>query len=332
MTSKEKIFNALNHREGPVPWLEICVDGKKIMSSVLGYKFSSWEDQVKFAQRVGLDAITFEQFDWYDIGFRVTESDKMLGIEPLLKDWESLEKTGFLQVKIDKNSIDHKIKSASRAIGESGLALGVVFGFGIETTINSMGIENFSLKLYDDRDLVNTILEKLVEYSIELAQLFSSYSEIDFIWMADDLAFKTGPFMSPALFKEWIMPYFRKVVENIKKPWVFHSDGNLMLILEDLLSLGMKGLHPIEPGAMDIFQLKKEIGDRVCLMGNVSLDLLGMASPEEVKEEVKRLAEQCACGGGYILASANSIPGWVKPENVLAMGEAIRKFNREHYD
>jgi uroporphyrinogen-III decarboxylase len=119
----------------------------------------------------------------------------------------------------------------------------------------------------------------------------------------------------------------QRVAKKMTKPWAFHSDGDLTTILEDLLSLGMNALHPIQPGAMDIFELKKEIGDRVCLMGNVDLHLLANGTGKQVEEEVFHLARICGREGGYMLSSSNSITDWVKPENMVAMGEAIKDFN-----
>ena len=57
----------------------------------------------------------------------------------------------------------------------------------------------------------------------------------------DDMAFKTGPFFSPRLFRELALPGFRRVAEKIGLPWVLHSDGNVMSLLPDLLDLGSPG-------------------------------------------------------------------------------------------
>jgi uroporphyrinogen decarboxylase len=74
--------------------------------------------------------------------------------------------------------------------------------------------------------------------------------------------------------------------------------------------------------------MKKDIGDRVCLAGNIDLDLLAIGTPDQVKAVVHRLAATCGEGGGYMLSSSNSIPEWAKLENFLAMGEALQEFNR----
>ena len=70
-------------------------------------------------------------------------------------------------------------------------------------------------------------------------------------------------------------------------PWIMHTDGNILPFLQDILSLGIAGLHPIEKGAMDIRQVKKEYGDKICLLGNVDLNILGMGTIEDVDAEVK---------------------------------------------
>ena len=77
---------------------------------------------------------------------------------------------------------------------------------------------------------------------------------------------------------------------------------------------------------MDIRSVKREYGDRLCLLGNVDLNLLGMGTPEEVEAEVRGLIEDVGPGGGYILSSGNSLAGYLLPENVMAMSSAGRKY------
>jgi uroporphyrinogen-III decarboxylase len=97
--------------------------------------------------------------------------------------------------------------------------------------------------------------------------------------------------------------------------------------MEDLLSLGMSGIHPIQLSAMDINQVKAQYGHRVCILGNVDLDYtLTLGTPEEVEKEVKEKISALAPGGGYIITSANSLPDYCKRENVLAMARAIKEY------
>jgi uroporphyrinogen decarboxylase len=108
----------------------------------------------------------------------------------------------------------------------------------------------------------------------------------DLVWTADDIAFKSGLLLSPKMFRERILPHVRKVAERITVPWIFHSDGNLTAVLDDLVGLGIAGLHPVEPGAMDIRALKRRYGRRLCLIGNVDLNTLSAGTPAQVESEV----------------------------------------------
>ena len=102
----------------------------------------------------------------------------------------------------------------------------------------------------------------------------------------DDMAFKTGPFFSPAIFRELVVPHFRRVAEQLTIPWIIHSDGDISSFLPDLVDLGIAGLHPLEKGAMDMPAVKQEYGDRICLLGNVDLNILGLGTTDDVDEEV----------------------------------------------
>jgi uroporphyrinogen decarboxylase len=106
-----------------------------------------------------------------------------------------------------------------------------------------------------------------------------------------------------------------------------------MPILEDLLTLGMAGLHPIQQAAMDIGKVKALYGRRICILGNIDLDYtLTRGTPEEVEREVRERIAVAGEGGGYIITSANSLPDYCKTENVWAMSKAIRKYGKYPLD
>ena len=77
--------------------------------------------------------------------------------------------------------------------------------------------------------------------------------------------------------------------------------------MEDLLALGMRGLNPIEPLCMDIREVKKQYGDQIIILGNVDVDLLAAGTPKQVREVTLGLLRDIAPGGGYMLASGNSL-------------------------
>ncbi len=148
----------------------------------------------------------------------------------------------------------------------------------------------------------------------------------------DDYAFRHAPLMSPAHFREFVLPYLTEVVEVAHAhgaPFIKHTDGNIWAILDMMVDeAGIDAIDPLEPlAAMDIGKVKAQYGDRVALCGNVDCSvLLTRGTPEEVVEAVQETLAKAAVGGGHILASSNSIHPAVKPELYRAMLEAAREF------
>jgi uroporphyrinogen-III decarboxylase len=206
---------------------------------------------------------------------------------------------------------------ASFAAAKENFALCLVTRLGFFSTVLSMGMEHLALCLYDDRALVEEVLERYCAWTEAMAERACGMG-IDVFVSTDDLAWKCGPIFSPRVFRELVLPRFRRIARKISVPWILHTDGNILPLMEDLLSLGISGLHPIEPEALDIRAVKRAYGDRVCLIGNVSLNLLGAGEPEAVKREARALIRDLG-PGGYILSSANSIAGYCRLENVRAL-------------
>ena len=93
----------------------------------------------------------------------------------------------------------------------------------------------------------------------------------------------------------------------------------------------MVATHPNETGAMDIRAIKQAYGKRLCLLGNVDLVLLGNGTPGQVDAEVRGLIRDLGPDGGYMI-DGNSLASYLKPECVLAMAEAVRKYGRYPID
>jgi len=198
---------------------------------------------------------------------------------------------------------------------------------GIFPTMLSMGLENFSVALFENRDFVEKVLDRYCDWTTVVAERVCQL-DFDVFISTDDMAFKSAPFFSPAIFREVVLPRYRRVAEKITLPWIIHSDGNILPFLDDFLNLGIAGLHPVEKGAMDIRALKQRYGSRLCLLGNIDLNILGVGTPQEVEAEVCALMRDVGPGGGYIVTSGNSLAGYLQPENVIALSEAVQKYGQ----
>jgi uroporphyrinogen-III decarboxylase len=194
-----------------------------------------------------------------------------------------------------------------------------------------MGMDTFSLALYDDRPFVEAVLDRYCDWAMVVAERVCRLG-FDVYATTDDMAFKTAPFFSPAVFRELVLPRYRRLREKVTLPWVIHSDGNMMPFLDDLVDLGIAGLHPNEEGAMDIRAVKRDYGDRICLLGNVDLNVLGLGTPEDVDRVVYELIRDVGPGGGYVVTCGNSLAGYLQPENVVALAQAVQRYGRYPLD
>jgi uroporphyrinogen decarboxylase len=193
-----------------------------------------------------------------------------------------------------------------------------------------MGFEAFSFALADDPALVEQIMDRLGRLIYGMFSAMAELPRVGALWYTDDLAFKTGLLVSPEVYRQHLFPWMKKIgricaARNI--PFMYHSDGKLDAVMEDLLDCGIDALHPIEPQAMDIREMKRTYGQRLCLIGNVDLEFtLTRGSPEDVVRETRALLRDVGPGGGYCLSSSNSIPSYVPFDNYQAMISTARQY------
>jgi uroporphyrinogen decarboxylase len=195
-----------------------------------------------------------------------------------------------------------------------------------------MGLETFCRAVKRDPDLVSRMYEKVGATQLRILDMATDFDCVGGVRFADDLAYAEGLMVSPAHLRQHFFPWFKACIDLVHakgKVFIFHSDGDVRLVLEDIIAAGADGLHPIEPKAMDIVELKRTVGHRIALCGNIDLAYtLTRGTPEEVDAEVKERIRRVAPGGGYLLGSANSVPEYVPIENFNAMRAACLKYGR----
>ena len=147
----------------------------------------------------------------------------------------------------------------------------------------SLGWEHFGRCQYFNQGLIEKMIDDYVDFNIRLVDKLRAIG-FDFFFAYDDLAYKSGPLINPKFYHDVFMPRFRKLADAYKLPWAYHSDGDLTLLLEDLLSLGMNAINPIEPPVMDIDKFKADYGDKIAIWGNIDIaTTLSSGTIEEVE-------------------------------------------------
>jgi len=213
-----------------------------------------------------------------------------------------------------------------------GLIIGKVFDLGWWL----MGLEPYSYALVDQPALIERLHAKIAEFQERVVERALEFKSLGLVFHADDMAFRTGLLVSPQVLRQHIFPVYKRLNKMCQERdviTVFHSDGKMDTLIDDVIDAGFDGFNPVEPTAMDIRALKKRVQGRLSLIGNVDLSYtLTMGTPKEVELEVRDLIRDVAPGGGYALASANSIPDYVPWENFVALHSAWFKYGRYPID
>jgi uroporphyrinogen decarboxylase len=194
------------------------------------------------------------------------------------------------------------------------------------------GLPQMLVNLLESPRLAHRLLRMVNNYHCTLAQR-AIEAGADGVVLAGDWAFNTGPFMSPAHFREFVYPYFKRCIDICHAGGVYtikHSDGNLWPIMDLIAASGIDAINPLEPEAgMDLGEMKRRYGDRLCITGNISCGYTLSSAPlEAVEQEVRAAIRAAGPGGGYIMMSSNSLHSSVRPENYRTMVAVARRYGK----
>lgn len=183
----------------------------------------------------------------------------------------------------------------------------------------AMGFERFFLRLVDDTAFAQRLLAARTEWCIAMYRKAISLGA-EVLVLGDDAASGNGPMISPKMWRKFILPYHRQIVDALDVPVIWHSDGDIEPLLPMAIEAGFVGIHGVDSVAgMDLAKIKKEYGQDLVLIGNVDVRVLFGSDLAAVRKEVDRCIEQGAPGGGYMMASCNSIYEGMNPAAVAEM-------------
>ncbi|MBN1557049.1 MAG: hypothetical protein JW951_02750 [Lentisphaerae bacterium] len=169
----------------------------------------------------------------------------------------------------------------------------------------------FVSRLAEDPAGLKDEAQRRVDAALERGRAIQGWGTLDGFALCADYCFNDNPFLSPAMFDEFITPYLVQLVAGYRELGFYvikHTDGNIMPILDALVSANPHALHSIDPqGGVDLAEVKARVGDRVCLIGNVNCALLQTGTDAQVVEDVRRALRQGMPGGGYIFGTSNCI-------------------------
>lgn len=344
----ERLKKALHHEEPDrLPLAEALV-AYEIQSLFLGRKVtdSDLKSQVEFWVQAGYDFIPLT------VGMmspgEITEESSIFGVvqKVLKKDkdteevvpWD-IEEKGVISDPKDYErfpwgeaaKLDFSKFSKVQPFLPEGMKIIACSGKIFTLAWMLMGFQNFCLSLYLQEELVEKVFQKIGEIQLQGANKLLETPNIGGLWVVDDLSYGSGTMIDPRFLRKYVFPWYEELASICKKKdllFILHSDGNIWPIMEDLITIGFEAIHPIDPTSMSINEVKKKVGEKLGIIGNIHTDLLATGTPEEIRELTKKRIKEIAPAGGYALGSGNSIPNWVRFENYQAMRETALMFGK----
>jgi hypothetical protein len=193
-----------------------------------------------------------------------------------------------------------------------------------------IGFKTLSYWLIDDPELVHDMMDSLADFYIQVLEKAVSEVDIDFAMFWEDMCYKTGPLLSPKMFRKFMLPCYQKVTDflvknNVHLSWV-DCDGNIEALLPLWLEGGVHGFYPLEVASgMDAVRLRKQYGQQIIIWGNVDKRAL-IQGEHSIDVELARLSEVIP-QGGFIPLVDHSVPDDVSLSHYLYYLEQRKKLS-----
>ena len=320
-----------------IPLAELGVH-PKIKELFLAKKIEGLKDEVDFWYKAGYDYIKLQpkaDFNPMKIGLDNNVSYNDDGT--IFRKWAS-ESNGVISNFADfekytfPTTSDFEYTNFEKVKSLLPDGMGVIGQYGdiFTMTWEMMGFESFSIALFENEDLIKNLNDRLGELVLSMFEYFAQSDAVDAIWYSDDIAYTNSLMVSPQVLDKYFFPWLKKIGDLAKqynKPLIYHTDGILYDVFDKIIECGVDAIHPIEPKAMNIADVKQRYGNKLCLIGNIDVDLLSRGTVNDIRKNVIKNIEEVGKDGGYCVGSGNSIPEYVKLENYIAMIEAVKEIN-----
>jgi len=201
-----------------------------------------------------------------------------------------------------------------------------------EMSWHMVGMEKFMLDMAMGEDYIGVLLDRVKEFSIGIGKQLAALG-VDAIWAGDDFGGQNGMLISPTMWRELFKPRHAEVFQEMKAAnpevmIIYHTDGAVAPIIDDLIEIGVDVLNPVQPNVPGHApqELKSRFGDRLSFFGAIDQQkLLPEGTPEEISADVASKIEILGAGGGYMCSSGVIIQEDVSMENVEALISAVKK-------
>jgi uroporphyrinogen decarboxylase len=198
------------------------------------------------------------------------------------------------------------------------------------------GTEEMFLDIALRQEMTQAIFKKIKDFYLAYLKriLDAAKGKIDIVLTGDDFGGQNGLLISPQAWRTLIKPGFAEYISLIKSYnaiAMHHTCGSVLGIIPDMIECGLDVLQSIQPEAknMALADLKTKFGERICFHGGISIQrTMPYGSPDEIRREVKRIADIVKAEGGYIFCTSHNIQADTPLESVQALMTAYLDYGR----
>jgi uroporphyrinogen-III decarboxylase len=197
-----------------------------------------------------------------------------------------------------------------------------------ETAWALRGYQQMLMDFSEDPVLADTILDFPFRYHLAAAERLARMG-VDMIWIGDDVGTQRGMLISPRTWRRFFKSRMAEFIATLRgiNPQLkiaYHSDGNILAIIPELIEIGLDVLNPVQPACMDPALVKRQFGDRLCFWGTIDeQNTLPFGTPDDVRRQVLDRIRNVGYDGGLILGPTHHVQLDTPLDNFWAMIGAI---------
>jgi uroporphyrinogen decarboxylase len=331
MNAKELVYAQIQHKETePIPYT-IDFEGEVDMALDRHYGGQSWRGQLRSAvlripQPVPwVDESSVPRYiDPYGTVWRTDRRPHYVETVPLsepdLERYRFPEMDAFFTAEW-REEADAFIRAHPDRFLVASFSLGL-----FERSWTLRGFEEALMDAAANPEFYDALIESIAQHQLQIVERLLELP-VDGIMFSDDWGYQEGVLLGPEKWRRYLKPRLKRMYQLTHeggKLALSHCCGSVADIMSDIVEIGLDVLESVQPEAMDPYELKNNYGDRICFWGGLgSQSTIQFGSPQEIREEVRRLCKEMGRGGGYILAPAKALQPGTPVENAAAVVESF---------